>query len=89
MGSENILPYECRYVRVRSYGDTPALLHVLGMILWCKYFVEAQDYTIESNLLHQDNKSKILLEENGRMFLLFFLADILPFFASSIVDLLS
>ena len=30
-------------------------------------FVEAQGYTIESNLLYQDNKSTILLAKNGRM----------------------
>ena len=29
---------------------------VLGMILWCKYFTEAQGYIIKSNLLYQDNK---------------------------------
>ena len=29
--------------------------------------MEAQGYTIESNLLYQDNKSTILLAKNGRM----------------------
>ena len=28
--------------------------------------MEAQGYTIEDNILHQDNKSTILLQENGR-----------------------
>ena len=37
------------------------------MILWCKYFVEAQGYTIMSNILYQDNKLIILLAKNGRM----------------------
>ena len=31
-----------------------------------KHFMEAQEYTIEDNILHQDNKSTILLQENGR-----------------------
>ena len=44
-----------------------SITNVLGMILWCKYFMEAQGYTIESNLLYQDNKSTILLAENRRM----------------------
>ena len=35
-------------------------------ILWTKLFHEAQGYPIDSNLLYQDNKSSILLEENGR-----------------------
>ena len=37
------------------------------MMMWCKYFMEAQGYTIESNVLYQDNKSTILLAKNGRM----------------------
>jgi hypothetical protein len=40
---------------------------VLGVILWCKYFMEAQEYTIKSNFLYQDTNSTILLVKNGRM----------------------
>ena len=41
---------------------------VLGVMIWCKYFMEAQGYTIDNNLLYQDNKSTILLlANNGRM----------------------
>jgi hypothetical protein len=36
------------------------------MILWTKLFMEAQGYTIKSNILYQDNKSAILLETNGK-----------------------
>ena len=36
------------------------------MILWTKLFLEAQGYTINKNILYQDNKSAILLEENGK-----------------------
>ena len=35
--------------------------------MWCKYFIEAQGYTIENNILYQDNKSTILLSKNRRM----------------------
>ena len=42
-------------------SELVSIADVLGMILWCKYCVEAQGYTIESNLLCQDNKSTILL----------------------------
>ena len=38
----------------------------LGIILWIKYFMEAQRYTIDTNILFQDNKSTILLATNGR-----------------------
>jgi hypothetical protein len=37
------------------------------MMLWCKYFMEAQGYTIENSILYQDNKLTILLANNGRM----------------------
>ena len=36
------------------------------MILWTKFFMEAQGYNIEKNILYQDNKSTILLENNGK-----------------------
>ena len=44
-----------------------SIVDVLGMLLWCTYFMEAQGYTVESNLLYQDNKSTILLAKNRRM----------------------
>ena len=36
------------------------------LILWTKLFIEAQGYQVERNILHQDNKSAILLEVNGK-----------------------
>ena len=39
---------------------------VATQILWTKHFMEAQGYMIEDNILHQDIKSTILLQENGR-----------------------
>ena len=36
------------------------------MILWTKLFMEEQGYPIEKNILYQDNKSTILLENNGK-----------------------
>ena len=40
--------------------------NVATQILWTKHFMEVQGYMIEDNILHQDNKSTILLQENGR-----------------------
>ena len=48
-------------------AELVSIADVLGMMMWCKYFMEAQGYTIESNILYQDNKSTILLAKNGRM----------------------
>jgi hypothetical protein len=39
---------------------------VLPQMLWTLYFLEAQGYKINDNILYQDNKSSILLENNGR-----------------------
>jgi hypothetical protein len=36
------------------------------LILWTKLFMESQGYKIEKNVLYQDNKSTILLENNGK-----------------------
>lgn len=36
------------------------------MILWTKLFMEAQGYAVKKNILYQDNKSTILLENNGK-----------------------
>jgi hypothetical protein len=35
-------------------------------ICWTRYFMEAQGYLVNDNVLFQDNKSAILLEKNGK-----------------------
>ena len=35
-------------------------------MLWTKLFLEAQGYNVKQNILYQDNKSTILLEQNGK-----------------------
>ena len=39
---------------------------VLPQILWGKSFIAAQGYTVEHNILPQDNKSTILLATNSK-----------------------
>jgi hypothetical protein len=39
---------------------------VMPQMLWTLYFLGAQGYKIDDNILYQDNKSSILLETNGR-----------------------
>lgn len=39
----------------------------LGDILWMRYFLESQGYTIQENILYQDNMSSLSLEKNGRI----------------------
>ena len=52
--------------RSRTEAELVGADDVATQILWTKHFMEAQGYTIEDNILHQDNKSTILLQENGR-----------------------
>jgi hypothetical protein len=35
-------------------------------ICWTRYFMKAQGYGVKDNVLFQDNKSSILLENNGK-----------------------
>ena len=48
-------------------SELVSIADVLGVMMWCKYFLEAQGYTVDNNVLYQDNKSTILLAKNGRM----------------------
>jgi len=36
------------------------------MILWTKFLMEEQGYDVKENILYQENKSTILLENNGK-----------------------
>jgi hypothetical protein len=35
-------------------------------VLWTRYFLEAQGYSVHENIVFQDNKSAILMEKNGK-----------------------
>ncbi len=39
---------------------------VLPQVLWTRYFLEAQGYEVKDSIVYQDNKSTILLAENGK-----------------------
>jgi hypothetical protein len=53
-------------VRSSCEGKLVGIDDALPLILWARYFIEAQGYTVEENILYQDNKSTILLANNGR-----------------------
>ena len=48
-------------------SELASITDVLGMMMWSKYFMEAQGYTTENNTLYQDSTSTIILAKNGRM----------------------
>ena len=39
---------------------------ILPLVLWVPLFMEAQGYRVERNTIYQDNKSCILMAENGK-----------------------
>jgi Reverse transcriptase (RNA-dependent DNA polymerase) len=39
---------------------------VLPKVIWTKYFLEAQGYGIKDSVVYQDNRSAMLLEQNGK-----------------------
>ena len=59
-----------RRQRLNTKSSTEAELvgadDVLPQMLWTLYFLEAQGYKIDDNILYQDNKSSILLDTNRR-----------------------
>ena len=50
-----------------TYAELVAAHDASTMILWTKLFMEAQGYPIRRNILQQDNKSTILLLNNGKL----------------------
>ncbi len=40
---------------------------MMSSIIWTRYFLKAQGYSVRDNVVFQDNKSSILLERNGKM----------------------
>jgi hypothetical protein len=53
-------------VQSSTEGELVAVDDAATMILWTKLFLEAQGYDVDKNIVHQDNKSAILLETNGK-----------------------
>jgi hypothetical protein len=39
---------------------------LVGSMVWTRLFLEAQGYPVKDNILYQDNKSAMLLEEKGK-----------------------
>jgi hypothetical protein len=39
----------------------------MSLIVWSRNFLKTQRYAVVNNILHQDNRSAILLEQNGKM----------------------
>ena len=55
-------------LNTRSSTETEliAVDDCMPQIMWTRYFLEAQGYKCRDNIVYQDNKSTILLSDNGR-----------------------
>ena len=56
--------------KINTNSSTTAELVAVGqllpLVMWIPLFMAGQGYPTENNLLHQDNRSAILLEKNGK-----------------------
>ena len=52
--------------RSSTEAELVAVDDCMSLILWTRYFLEAQGYGVDDAIIYQDNKSAILLEQNGQ-----------------------
>jgi hypothetical protein len=52
--------------RSSTESELVAVDDCMPAILWTRYFLEAQGYGVQENIVYQDNLSAILLEKNGK-----------------------
>ena len=52
--------------RSSTEAELVAVDNCMSQVLWTRYFLDAQGYNINDCIVYQDNKSAILLEQNGR-----------------------
>ncbi len=50
-----------------TLGRGARIYDEMSSALWSLYFIQEQVYQMTHALIHQDNKSTILLETNGKM----------------------
>ena len=70
MGVGFVSPGVSKKQKINTDSSTMAELvgthDMVPPIMYTRYFMEEQGYPLDKNILHQDNKSAILLEVNGR-----------------------
>ncbi len=49
-----------------TYAELVAVSDILPMAQWVRLFLLSQGVRIQRNIIYQDNKSAVLLEENGK-----------------------
>ena len=51
-------------IRISTEGEMVGANYMLGYVLWGEYFTESLGYTVHINVLFQDNKLTMVLENN-------------------------
>jgi hypothetical protein len=52
--------------RSSTEAELIGVYDVMPQVMWTRHFLKAQGYDTVDSVIHQDNKSAILLEKNGR-----------------------
>ena len=52
--------------RSSTEAELVAVDDCMSLILWTRYFLEAHGYGVDDTIIYHDNKSAMLLEQNGR-----------------------
>jgi hypothetical protein len=52
-------------VKSSTEAELVGVSGVMPQVLWARYFVQVQGYTVSDSLVYQDNQSAMLLEKNG------------------------
>jgi hypothetical protein len=53
------------YAKSSTEEELVCVAEVMPQLLWKQYFLEVQGYISNESIIYQDNKSEILLENNG------------------------
>ena len=53
--------------KISTESELVGVDNYMPMIIWVKYFLEAQGHIVSNNLPHQDNQISIKLEQNGKL----------------------
>ena len=67
-GGGGVEPWQRRDYRnfdTTKANNPVAVDDCMSLILWTRYFLEAQGYGVDDVIIYQDNKSAIILEQNG------------------------
>ena len=68
LGKGAIVPSSSKQ-KINTHSSTKEELvgvdDMMSKILWTRYFIEAQGYSVGPSIIYQDNQSTILLENNG------------------------